>query len=194
MVTLLLIWMTLRLKRAIRQEQSEKIAIEHDLKEIIAELQEKQKAKKTVSQLFNCRIDALNELFNSIKFKTNDDEKANTRKIVSLSSVIKGLSDIYRLQNINLSDEFWENMKTSVDGEFNGIVSYVENQYPSLSVKELRLFTLLCAKISPQIIKICLNYTHVNSVTNNRRIIIKQKMGLDMSFEDFVEKYMKNER
>lgn len=106
---------------------------------------------------------------------------------------MKGLSDSYHVQKIELNDEFWEKMKMSVDGEYNGIVTYVEKHYPCLTLKELRLFTLLCAKISPQIIKLCLDYSHVNSVTNNRRIIIKQKMGLDLTFEGFVEKYMKNE-
>ena len=196
--TLLLIWLTLRLKRSIKKGEEEREAIEHELNHIITELQEEMqhqqdKSRENVSRIVGCRLDALNELFNSIKFKTSNKEKDNTRSIVPLSSVVRGLSDVYNLQDIELSEVFWKNMKTSVDGEYNGIVSYVEKNYPVLSEKEVRLFTLLCAKISPQIIKICLNYAHVNSVTNNRRIIIKQKMGLNMSFEDFVEKYMKNE-
>ena len=198
-VSLLLIWLTMLHKRAIKKKSEEIIAIEQDLKGIIQELEKKQHdqddAQENVSKLVHCRIEALYELFDSIKFesKAKSKSKGHVRSIVTLSSVVKGLSDSYHVQKIELNDEFWEKMKMSVDGEYNGIVTYVEKHYPCLTLKELRLFTLLCAKISPQIIKLCLDYSHVNSVTNNRRIIIKQKMGLDLTFEGFVEKYMKNE-
>ena len=196
-ISVLLVLLTVRLKRDIRNSNTERAAIEHELNTIITELQEKQFEqeikKQTVSQLVGYRIDALNELFSSIKFKSSKHTQENVRSIVTLSGVIKGLSEVYHIMNIKLSDDFWEKMKVSVDGEYNGIVSYVEKEYPILTLKELRLFTLLCAGMSPQIIKICLNYSHVNSVTNNRTIIIKQKMGLDLSFEEFVDRYMKKQ-
>ena len=115
------------------------------------------------------------------------------RSIIPLSSVILGLSNAYSVMKIELSDQFWEKMKRSVDGEYNGIVTFVENNYPELTLKERRLFCLLCANISPQIIRLCLNYTNAGSVSNNRSIIIKKKMGLDMTLEEFREQYMKNE-
>ena len=196
-LTMLLTWLTMRFKRAIKRKNEERNAIEHDLNKIITELEQKQldqeQNQKTISKLVNYRLDALNELFGSIKFESKGEKKDNIRSIVSLSGVVRGLSDIYRVQKIDLSDDFWEKMKMSVDGEYNGIVSYVEKEYPSLTLRELRLFTLICAKVSPQIIKMCLNYSNVNSVTNKRTIIIKQKMGLDLSLETFIEKYMKNE-
>ena len=196
-LTMLLTWLTMRFKRAIKRKNEERNAIEHDLNQIITELEQKQldqeQNQKTISKLVNYRLDALNELFGSIKFESKGEKKDNIRSIVSLSGVVRGLSDIYRVQKIDLSDDFWEKMKMSVDGEYNGIVSYVEKEYPSLTLRELRLFTLICAKVSPQIIKMCLNYSNVNSVTNKRTIIIKQKMGLDLSLETFIEKYMKNE-
>jgi hypothetical protein len=196
-LTMLLTWLTMRFKRAIKRKNEERNAIEHDLNQIITELEQKQldqeQNQKTISKLVNYRLDALNELFGSIKFESKGEKKDNIRSIVSLSGVVRGFSDIYRVQKIDLSDDFWEKMKMSVDGEYNGIVSYVEKEYPSLTLRELRLFTLICAKVSPQIIKMCLNYSNVNSVTNKRTIIIKQKMGLDLSLETFIEKYMKNE-
>ena len=196
-LTLLLICLTLQLRRSNRKKDAEMNDLEHTLVDTISGLEEKQRnldqTQRDLVKRVSYRIDALRELFNSIKFKSKGKEQNVRRTIVSLSSVIRGLNEIYQPLKIELSADFWEKMRVSVDDEYNGIVSYVESHYPLLTQKELRLFTMLCAKISPQIIKMCLNYTHVNSVTNNRRIIINKKMGLDMSFESFVDKYMKNE-
>ena len=196
-VTLLLLYLILRLRHTIKKRNKERTDLEHTLDDTISRLEQQQReldqTQDYVSKLFAYRVDALNELFSSIKFQYKRERQGHTRGIVTLSSVVSGLNELYKPLSVELSADFWNKMKMSVDGELNGIVSYVEENYPQLTKKELRLFTMLCAKISPQIIKICLNYTHVNSVTNNRRIIIKQKMGLDMSLEDFVEKYMKNE-
>ena len=196
-LTLLLISLTLQLRRSNRKKDAEMNNLEHALVDIISGLEKKQRnldqTQKDMVKRVSYRIDALRELFDSIKFKSKGKEQDGRRTIVSLSSVVRGLNEIYQPLKIELSADFWDKMRVSVDDEYNGIVSYVESHYPLLTQKELRLFTLLCAKISPQIIKMCLNYTHVNSVTNNRRIIINKKMGLDMSFESFVDKYMKNE-
>lgn len=81
-------------------------------------------------------------------------------------------------------------MILSVDGEYNGIYSFVEKNYPDLNERDLKLFCLYCANLSPQIIKLCLNLTSARTVTNNRSIIIKKKMGLDMSLDTFIQKYL----
>ena len=198
LAALLLTYLVIYLRRKNKERKIEIRNLEHSLSEIISGLEEKQRSidqtQKDVLKLVSYRIDALHELFDSIKFKSKrSGAKDGIRTIVTLSGVVRGLSESYKPLKIELSDDFWEKMKISVDGELNGIVSFVESNYPILTEKELKLFTLLCAKISPQIIRMCLNYTHVNSVTNNRRIIINQKMGLDMTFEKFVEKYLKNE-
>lgn len=197
LVALLLTYIIIHLRRKNKERIKEIKDLEHTLSDVISVLEEKQRnidqSQKDVLKLVSYRIDALHELFDSIKFKTKkDSEQDGVRSIVTLSGVVRGLNDVYKPLKIKLSDDFWEKMRKSVDGELKGIVSYVEKAYPLLTEKELKLFTLLCAKVSPQIIRMCLNYTHVNSVTNNRRIIINKKMGLDMTFETFVEMYMKN--
>ena len=197
LVALLLTYIIIHLRRKNKERIKEIKDLEHTLSDVISVLEEKQRnidqSQKDVLKLVSYRIDALHELFDSIKFKTKKhSEQDGVRSIVTLSGVVRGLNDVYKPLKIKLSDDFWEKMRKSVDGELKGIVSYVEKAYPLLTEKELKLFTLLCAKVSPQIIRMCLNYTHVNSVTNNRRIIINKKMGLDMTFETFVEMYMKN--
>ena len=193
----LLFCLTLNLKRLVRKNMEEKIQIERTLTDTINQLQAKQqqlqKINCSVSELVGYRIDALNELFDSIRFKIKNNSKNRSRTIIPLSSLITELEDAYRIMNIHLSDKFWQRMKKSVDGEYKGIQSYVEEKYPNLTVREKRLFCLLCANVTPQIIKLCLNYTNVKSVSNYRNIIIKKKMGLNMTFDEFIDKYVKNE-
>ena len=125
-------------------------------------------------------------------FKVNDS-KDLARKIdhfIEHPEEIKELSENNSLLTVNLSDSFWTKLKMSVDAEFNGIVSFVENRYHNMSETDIKLFSLLCAKISPQIIKVCMNYTNSKTSSTYRNRMIKKKIGLDMTFDEFIEQYM----
>ena len=151
-----------------------------------------QEVKNSVSEIVAYRIDALKELFDSIKFKPKDkqvDNNVRIRNIIPLSSVIGDMSDAYHVMNIKLTDKFWERISLSVDGEYPGIMSFVKKRFPSLTEKDLQLFCLLCAQLSPQIIKLCMNYSNVKTVSNYKKKLINVKMGLDMSFDDFLQRY-----
>ena len=180
-------------KRLHKMLIEEKTAIEQELSRLKEWQGRLLTEKNDISTLVGYRIDALNELFYSIRFKVNKTDKDRSRSIIFLSSVVKGLSNDYKPMQVELSEEFWSKLKKSIDGEFRGIATFVEERFPDLSLKDLRLFYLLCAKISPQLIKICMNYTSWKSVTNNRSIIIKKKMGYDLSLDEFINKYMTGE-
>ncbi len=194
---IMLIWLTNHLKRVLIRKEEERKQTEKILADTIQELKEKQQQLQqrnlSVSQLVGDRIEVLNELFDNIKFKSSKSSQDHIRHIIPLSSLVFEMDSAYRRLNVELSDRFWEKIKRSVDYEYNGIVSYVEKNYPILSVNEVRIFTLMCAKFSPQIIKLCLNRSSAKSISNYRVIIIKRKMGLDMTLEEFIDKYMKNE-
>ena len=195
-VVILLVGLVYYLKYIIKtnnQQREEAIKV---LTGTITELNEKRKnpsqMQGSVSELLRYRVKALNELFDSLKFKAKD-KNGRIRSIIPLSSVINGMSDTYQLLNIELSDTFWERMKRSVDGEYKGIISYIEKNYPNVTEKELHLLCMMCADIPPQIIKLCMNYSNVRSIYSNRSFIMKNKMGLDMTFDEFIDKYIKNE-
>jgi hypothetical protein len=87
-------------------------------------------------------------------------------------------------------EAFWEPLKLSVDSEFKGIATFLEKKYPHLSSKDHHLFWLLCANVSPQIIKLCMNYTTAVTVSNNKRRLIQDKIGLNVKFEEFIRMYL----
>ena len=140
-----------------------------------------------INDVIDWRLSALRELFQSVKIRVNDENKA--RQVVSLSSYIKILRERQSLLDMKLKDTFWDNMRKSVDGEYNGIVTYIEKHYPHLNKRDIRFFCLQCAKIPPQLIMLCMNVTNVKTVTNYRSLLIK-KMGHDLSFDDFIDSYM----
>ena len=183
-------------KRKIRNKELETAATESELREIIsslnAQLQQKSNINDSVKAMMKNRIDALNELINSIRFRLDEGNKRK-KKIVTLSGLLSGFSENFVKTEIELSDSFWNKIHMSVDGEYDGIATFVHSKYPELTTKEFRMFCLFCADISPQIIKLCMNFTNVRTATNYRSIIIKKKLGLNMTFDEFVDKYLAGE-
>ena len=163
-----------------------------ELEQVMAQLEElrNNSIDASVTELVNLRLLAIQELYQSIRIRTDDE--ARQRKIIPLSSFLKSMHERRAFLRLELKDSFWEKMSSSVDGEYNGIFSYVKNHYPELTQRELDYFCLLCSGISPQIIMLCMNITNAKTVTNYRSQIMK-KMGLDMTFEDFIDKYIAGE-
>ena len=178
------------LRKKLNQQYFEIESCRKELENALCNLeQQKKNYSDEVSKYVGYRISALNEIHQAIRVKKQVSGDG-TRSIVPLSSLIKELSETNSLLTVNLSDSFWAKLKLSVDAEFNGIVSFVENRYPDMSETDIKLFSLLCAKFSPQIIKLCLNYTNSKTPSTYRNRMIKKKMGLDMTFDEFINHYM----
>ena len=178
--------------RMFTKKSKEYAGIKNELENTLAVLREQANRNKSVSELVAHRTAALDELYQNIRVKTSGKE-GRAKKVLPLSSVFKGMHDRNEILKVDLKEKFWEDMKLSVDGEYNGIYTFVENNYPDLSERELKIFCLLCANLSPQIIRLCMNLTSPRTVTNYRSLIIKKKMGLDMSLDTFIQKYMDGE-
>ena len=180
----LILLLVIKYMRSRQEKRRVTLSLEKEIEKLKLEQREK---SSSVSSLVKYRIDALNELYQSIRIKSRDENK--TKRVVPLSSLFKSMNDNNEILEICLPDSFWEKMKLSVEGEYPGILSFVEERYPSLSKQDLQLFCMLCAKVSPQIIKLCMNYMNAKTVSNYKKKLIRDKMGLDMSFDDFLLHY-----
>lgn len=194
-ISLLLFAFTLWLKRRIRQKNIERSEIERELKASINDLNDiinsQNEQNATISKSVKYRFEALNELFEGIKFKAKE-KKDKTRSIVPLSRVLSFLGEHYEMSIVELDESFWKKIELSVNVEYRGIATFVKDRFPDLCERDYRTFCLLCANHSPQIIKICMNFANVKTASNYRNYIIRQRMGLDMTFDEFVDNYMKN--
>ena len=177
--------------RQLRKRLHENKAIKNELESALANLNEQAQKNKTVSELVAYRTTALRELYQDIRVRIKDESKV--KKVIPLTSLFQGMHERNEILELNLKEKFWENMKLSVDGEYNGIYSFVERNYPNLTERDLKIFCLLCADLSPQLIRLCMNITSARSITNYRSVIVKKKMGLDMSLDTFIKKYLDGE-
>jgi hypothetical protein len=177
--------------RQLRKRLNENKAIKNELESALANLNEQAQKNKTVSELVAYRTAALRELYQDIRVRIKDESKV--KKVIPLTSLFQSMHERNEILELNLKEKFWENMKLSVDGEYNGIYSFVERNYPNLTERDLKIFCLLCADLSPQLIRLCMNITSARSITNYRSVIVKKKMGLDMSLDTFIKKYLDGE-
>lgn len=180
-------------RRFLKLKENERQAMMKELNATINALDDKLRLANNMnantSALVRYRLDAFQELFDSIKFRTKREENSKKRTVVSLSSILGEIGGQYQMMKVALSDSFWERLRISVDGEFNGIVTYVEKHYPNLTARDLRIFCLVCTNVTPQVIKICMNLTNVKTASNYKSNIMK-KIGLEITFDEFVKKYM----
>ncbi len=132
---------------------------------------------------------ALKVLYQEIrlKMKSMPCEKMHSVTLLSLINDFHGSRVVLKFEP---QEAFWEPLKLSVDSEFKGIATFLEKKYPHLSSKDHHLFWLLCANVSPQIIKLCMNYTTAVTVSNNKRRLIQDKIGLNVKFEEFIRMYL----
>ena len=181
-----------RLKSMDQERQKTEKELNATIRALSEKLEQTNNLNASTSTLVRYRLEAYQELFDSIRFKAKRDEYSRKHKVITLRNVLSELGDQYALMNVKTSDSFWEKIRLSVDGEFNGIVSYIEKRYPNLSPRDMRIFYLLCANASPQIIKFCMNLTNIKTVSNYRGQFMK-KIGLAMSFDEFIKKYLNGE-
>ena len=133
---------------------------------------------------------ALNELYDDIRLTVQAIPSGDVPKSISLSRLIKDYHENKAIRLITLKESFWKKLKSSVDLEFNGIATYVERNYPQLTVKDFRFFCLLCANISPRIIMLCMNYGNAVTVSKYKSKFISKKIGINVSFDEFIDLYL----
>ena len=142
---------------------------------------------KRVSEVVRHRNNAFRELYAELRVKPNVDEKGRP---VPLFSLIKELNENKRILRKTPKLSFWNNLKLSVDGEFNGIASFVQENYRNLTLNDHHLFWLLCAGVPNPIIRLCMDYANDRTVSNNKKRLINDKMGFEGDLDDFINNYL----
>ncbi|MBQ9575721.1 MAG: hypothetical protein IJV11_02465, partial [Muribaculaceae bacterium] len=143
---------------------------------------------KSVAAIVRYRLAALNEIYENIRIKsTSEDVK---KRQLTLVSTVKELYEKRGILHKQPKASFWDNLKLSLDGEYEGLVTFIEKNYPNLTEKDLHLFMLSCADFPNPIIKICMNLTSDVTVSKNKKKLMKEKIGLDMRIADFIQMFL----
>ena len=177
------------LKKSVKNFERDKTLIKQEFNDSLTalRLESEKKNSEQISEVISNRLLAMEELYNDLRFIIRDDQR--TKKIVPFSSLLSMMNEKNELLEVQPSESFWKKLRLSVDGQYKQIVSYVEKTYPNLTEQDIKMFCLLCAKVTPQIIKLCMNFTNARSVSNYRNKLTR-KMRLDMGLDEFIEAYM----
>ena len=175
-----------------RQEIEAKSNELKEAKEKRLDLEREQLKKyRQISNTIRLRHKALDELYENIKIKTITENGGK-----SVKSVLRLFKELYEQKGIiqkPLPMSFWDTLKLSVDGEFQGIATFVEQKYPDLSINDMHLFLLACANIPNLFIKICMNYTSDVTASKNKKRLMSNKIKLNVTIDEFVQMYLHGE-
>lgn len=176
-VILLVGFLTLSYKRAIRERNQQKAEFERYVSEVQIHYSELMDKYKSISK--DVRTEKTQALFNILE-----------NRIHSLQSLLE-LASKYE----NNTDAFYKNFKEHikvVSGNNKeladdviaianlscyGIIKYLEQLYPSLSKRELCYCSFICLGFSPESIRILYNHTNVYSIYTIRSKI-RSKLGV----------------
>lgn len=178
-----------RLKDQLDEKNNQLAEVNQKNREL--EREQASQINRQVSNVVRYRHAALNELYQVVRVKSVTDD--GRKQVLPLMGIVKELYETKGILHKPPQKSFWVNLRLSVDGEFQGIATFVEQHYPNLSEKEMQLFLLLCADFPNQIIKLCMNYAHDVTVSKNKKKLMTGKFGLDIKFEDFVQMYLQGE-
>ena len=175
-----------------RQEIEAKSNELKEAKEKRLDLERKQLNKyRQISYTVRLRQKALDELYENIKIRTINENGGK-----SVKSVLRLFKELYEQKGViqkPLPMSFWDTLKQSVDGEFQGIATFVEKKYPDLSINDMHLFLLACANVPNLIIKICMNYTSDVTASKNKKRLMSNKIKLNVTIDEFVQMYLRGE-
>ena len=187
----------------LRNLEQERLSFESERQDFISQIEEKDselaevnKRKRQLELDLNQRIavivrhrySAINELYNCIRIKT-DSDKDRKRPLLLMST----LRDLYEKKGVLTtppSQSFWDSLRYSVEGEYPGIMEFINKHYPDLTEDDIKLLLLCCSDFPNKIIKICMNYTSDVTASKNKKKLLKEKFGLDMKFDDFIRLYL----
>ena len=169
-------------------DEKEKQLVAVNKRKLELEMKEQSDINNQVSSIVRYRHAALNEFYECARIKSVTDD--GRKSVLPLMRIVKDMFEQKGVLHKPLSKTFWENLRLSVDGEFQGIASFVEQNYPDLSDKDMQLFLLMCADFPNQIIKICMNYSHNTTASKNKMKLMREKLGLDGKIDDFIQLYL----
>lgn len=141
-------------------------------------------------------IETLKNDFNQYIGKIKDENLAfSSNQIELLKTIEEKLNeskDIRVIQSIFVPDsdnDIWKHLRNFADMAFNGIITYIERNYPEISDKDMRLIILSCCGFSDKSIKSILDYTNIKSIYNRKRLLPIEKLNSDVNLMQFIQQF-----
>ena len=98
----------------------------------------------------------------------------------------------FNLKIGKLSNEFWINLEYVVNSVYHGIITYTKQSFTNCSETDARFIALNCFGLSNEVIKLCLNFTNVKTVSSYKTHIVKKLTGTKQNLDDFINEYIES--
>lgn len=141
----------------------------------------KHKKEKQIEQNIELQIIAkhniqiLNEIKNcAVNFETKPDY------------FIKKLKNIAKELQHN-DNEFWDILENIANNKYNNILIKIRKDYPSISIEDFKIITMILLNLSTTTMSICMGFTNEKSIYQKKKRIA-QKMKISDSLDDFLAK------
>lgn len=166
---------------------------------IAAYLRRVYRTKAILKELENIQLNHHDELLNQLDEKSIVVERLTTNMVALLKicsnhelqkSTTKLAQQIKETIVDVADDDFWNELRFYLDKEHDNIISKIAEN-PGIKKRDLKFIELLCCGFSNVEIAIILGYTP--KYVSDKRKIIAQKIGTDLSLQDYLNRLMREE-
>ena len=141
----------------------------------------KNKGDVNTPELLACHYALLREL--SEKLQCDD-------RNVSFLTAIFTSRKRYNLTIGKLSKEFWANLEYVVNTGYQGIITHVKQNCPKCSEVDARFIALSCLGFSNEVIKLCLDFTNIKTISSYKTYTMKKLTGKNQNIDDFIKEFL----
>ena len=98
-----------------------------------------------------------------------------------LKLLLKEYSD--KLSISGIDEGLWQRLKDYVDKEYDNLTERWQSKYPLLTEEDFKFICLCCIEAPNVVIMLCMDYTNIRTVSNNKTRIPQEKMNTNENLD-----------
>ena len=92
-----------------------------------------------------------------------------------------------QLSITDFDDELWQKLKNYTDVQYDNLTERWQSEYPSLTEEDFKFIYLCCIDAPNVVIMLCMQYTSIHTVSNNKMRIPSEKMHIDCNLDKLLK-------
>ena len=92
-----------------------------------------------------------------------------------------------QLSITDFDDELWQKLKNYADVQYDNLTERWQSEYPSLTEEDFKFIYLCCIDAPNVVIMLCMQYTSIHTVSNNKMRIPSEKMHIDCNLDKLLK-------
>lgn len=109
------------------------------------------------------------------------DKIRHKNRKAGLKLLLKEYSD--KLSISGIDEGLWQRLKDYVDKEYDNLTERWQSKYPLLTEEDFKFICLCCIEAPNVVIMLCMDYTNIRTVSNNKTRIPQEKMNTNENLD-----------